>query len=324
MAESFHIEWDYYMQGFRLHQRMTKAANKQAQRMFLKAIAIAHDHLRRIPRADGLLSFTYITARLNGWMDAPAVAAMLADARRDIKRLKGFKELTRAPLASAVKAIKSLTGKASLTQIANAVIVYYASAAVALDPTDFDNHWSLGTANLYTRDFDGAFESYKTAHDLAKRGGAPGIGRNSLKIDHADALFFRAPYAGEKGPVPDDVRHAIDLAEEAIDSAKKTTPDDPKRFRWNWTLGWAYYEAYDFARSLTALLQIQNPHDLINKNIIASYVGLGRVDLAIPIARDLLQRNPDYTLALEDLWPYQYSGRRDRWKDHLRAAGLPD
>jgi len=323
MGKSFDIEWDYYMQGFRLHQRMTKAANGQAQRMFLRAIAVADGNKRQIPRAKGILSFTFLTALLNDWIDKPAAQAMLAEAKKDLETLKGFAELGQAPLAPLIKVIQSLTGEEAPADVAIAVIAYYAAAAVTFDPDDFDNHWSYGTALLYySKDFDGALQSYKTAAGLAA--GAPDIGKDSMKVDHADALFFRAPLPGKGDSVPGDVLQAIDLVKQAIADAKETAPDDPKRFRWKWTLGWAYYEANQFAQSLTALLQIPNPHDLINKNIIASYVGLGKVESAIPIARDFLERNPNYTLAVEDRWPYKDKARRERWKAHLRAAGLPD
>jgi tetratricopeptide (TPR) repeat protein len=322
MGKSFEIEWDYYMQGFRLHQRMTRAANSQAQVMFAGAIETARKKGRDIPRARGILAFTQLSALLNDWIGDTACADMLSAARKDKEMLKGFAEQGETPLASAAEAIDSLTGKEPVAQIANAVITYYAASAVALDPSDFDNHWSLGTALLYARDFGGAFKSYKTAAGLTAE--APDISRDSLDVDRADALFYRAPFAKEGDPVPDDVKQAITMARKAIDDATATAADDSKRHRWNWTLGWAYYEANEFSQSLTALLQIQKPHDLINKNIIASYVGLGKPELAIPIARDFLDRNPRYTLAIEDRWPYQDTKRRDRWKAHLRAGGLPD
>ena len=51
--EPFYMEWDYFMQGFRLHQRAGKAANGEAQRMLTTAIDIAGNHNRQIPRAFG-------------------------------------------------------------------------------------------------------------------------------------------------------------------------------------------------------------------------------------------------------------------------------
>ena len=41
MPDPFYIEWDYYMQAYRLHQRMTKVANYQAAAMLVQAISIA-------------------------------------------------------------------------------------------------------------------------------------------------------------------------------------------------------------------------------------------------------------------------------------------
>src|SRR5205085_7988953 len=85
--EPFYMEWDYFMQGFRLHQRAGKAANGEAQRMLTTAIDIAGNHNRQIPRAFGLRSFSRITAWLNGWIDKPDAEAMLAGAKADIGRL---------------------------------------------------------------------------------------------------------------------------------------------------------------------------------------------------------------------------------------------
>jgi tetratricopeptide (TPR) repeat protein len=322
MAKPFNIEWDYYLQGFRLFQRPTKAANGEAQRMFHRAIDIASDNGRRIPRAGGMLAFTQLTASLNDWISQAAGEAMLAAAKKDIRRLKDIEKRNQSALALAIKIVKSMTGKEPTEQIAIAVATYYASAAVAFDPNDFDNHWGLGRALLYKKDFEGATKSYKEATKLSSR--APHISKARLKVDCAEALFFQAPLPNEGEPVPKDVERAIELVEEAIDDAKCNAPDDAKQLRWNWALGRAHYEANNFSRSLTALLQIPNPHDLLNKSIIASYVGFGKAELAIPIARDFLWRNPEYKLDVENRWPYQDDARRDRWKAHLRVAGLPD
>jgi hypothetical protein len=325
MPDPFHIEWDYYMQAYRLHQRMTKVANYQAAAMLVQAISIATAHGRDIPRARSLLGFTHLLASLNGWPTPPDAQAVLATAMQDLAGLQGAGLLGKDLLASAANTLGSLSNASPVGEIMRAAIFYYAAAAAELDPTDYDNQWTVGTALLYVfKDFPGAYARYQDAHDLAQNVDAPNISRNSLKVDRGDRKFFMAPYVAQGNPVPDEINQAIALIEEAMLDGEKSSPDDSKWRRWNWSLGWAYYEARDYARSLTALLQIQNPHDLIIKNIIASYVGLGKVELAISMAAGFLARNPDYSLSIEDFWPYAEDARRDSWKGHLKAAGLPD
>ena len=315
MAKQFEIEWDFYLQAFRLHQKMTKGSNRQAEQMLRRAIDIANECDRPFARAYGLLSFTFLTAYLNAWTDQEAAAAMLAAAKADIGKSDGGDERMNA----IVDVIFGLNEGDDLTAIVPPVVAYYGAKAAALDPDDFDNPWSQGTGFLYFfKDCAVAIESYDEAIAKAQEAQAAAICIDSLKVDKADALFYCAPLPDKAN----QVGQAIALAEEAIANARENAPDDPKRFRWNWTLGWAYYEADRFAESLVALQQINNPHDLILKNIIASYVGLDKVELAIPLAAEFMERHPTYTLDVEDRWPYS-DARLERWKTHLKAAGLP-
>src|SRR5437588_9359657 len=85
--EPFYMEWDYFMQGFRFHQRAGKAANGEAQRMLTTAIDTAGNHNRQIPRAFVLRSFSRITAGLNVWIDNLDAESVLAGSKADIGRL---------------------------------------------------------------------------------------------------------------------------------------------------------------------------------------------------------------------------------------------
>ena len=121
-----------------------------------------------------------------------------------------------------------------------------------------------------------------------------------------------------------DINQAIKTIQGAID---KLNPDHPRRFLWS--LGWAYYErAYyaekkdDYIKSLDALLQISNPTDAVIKNIIASKSALGWTAPAQRLAREFRARNPDYTLALEERWPYRDAKRLRRWQTHLGSSSL--
>jgi hypothetical protein len=137
-----------------------------------------------------------------------------------------------------------------------------------------------------------------------------------LRVDIADAKFFAGGLA--------EINQAIKTTKAAID---KLNPDYPRRFLWS--LGWAYYErAYftekkeDYVKSLDALLQISNPTGAVLKNIIASKAALGWTKPAQRLAREFRARNPDYSLAIEERWPYRDLKRLQRWQGHLGSSTL--
>jgi hypothetical protein len=201
-----------------------------------------------------------------------------------------------------------------------------ADKAVELDPEDYDNHWSQAGIYLYTAKFQksraaackAAMKSYATALSKAEKQAIP-FNLNGLRVDVADAKFFTAAKI-------EDIDEAIDITLTAIASVNSK---HPRRFLW--TLGWAHFERAhfsashaDYIASLDALLKISRPSDNIIKNIIANYVALRWIKPAERLAHDFMCRNPKYTLAHEDRWPYLDAKRLKRWKDHLRQAGLPD
>ena len=200
-----------------------------------------------------------------------------------------------------------------------------AEKAVKLDGDDYDNLWSKAGVCIYTakhqKDVNAAFkqgfELFKCAIDAAPKR-AIDFNIDGLRVDLADAKFF----AGAKGLA--DIEEAIETTKAAIDNVEE---DHPRRFLWS--LGWAYYErAYftkdreDYVKSLDALLQISNPTDTIIKNIIASKVALGWIIPARRLARDFRCRNPNYTLAIEERWPYRDPKRLQRWQGHLGSSTL--
>lgn len=201
-----------------------------------------------------------------------------------------------------------------------------ADKAVELDREDYDNLWTQAGVYLYTAKFQARRAAackavmglYETTLAKAEKQ-AIDYNLNGLRVDVADAKFFT-------GTKIADIDDAIAITLKAIGSVDVK---HPKRFLW--TLGWARYErAYfsgsssDYIGSLDALLKIAIPSDNIIKNIIANYVALGWIKPAERLAHDFKCRNPRYTLANEDRWPYLDAKRLKRWKDHLRQAGLPD
>jgi tetratricopeptide (TPR) repeat protein len=206
--------------------------------------------------------------------------------------------------------------------------------AVALDPNDYDNLWSRAGVYLYTAKLAPSGTKGRKASRAADRKAVIGMyeaatakaeeqaidyNLSGLRVDVADALFFT-------GATLADIDEAIAITKEAIDGVH---PSHPKRFLW--TLGWAYYERAHFSKktedyiaSLEALLKIAFPTDNVIKNIIADYVALGWIKPAERLAHEFKCRNPKYRLASEDRWPYLDDDRLERWKGHLRGAGLPD
>lgn len=131
-------------------------------------------------------------------------------------------------------------------------VLHHANLACTHGPDDYENHWSLAAACVYSRNFTNAMDSFGTALDLAKTQAIP-FNLSCLKVEKADALIFSGN------------RTAIESAIEIIEGEMQGS-DFPKTHFW--ALGWAYYElgAFDQAKeetyalmSLKALLQFPGP-----------------------------------------------------------------
>lgn len=196
-------------------------------------------------------------------------------------------------------------------------VLHHANLACTHGPDDYENHWSLAAACVYSRNFTNAMDSFGTALDLAKTQAIP-FNLSCLKVEKADALIFSGN------------RTAIESAIEIIEGEMQGS-DFPKTHFW--ALGWAYYElgAFDQAKeetyalmSLKALLQIPRPHALIQKNIVASYAALGWTKAANVVCKELRGNlAPSYRVADDTKWPYGDDERGARWMRHLREGGLP-
>lgn len=266
---------------------------KEHSRMTRRHNQLAQDMFRaaikedpEFARAHGHLAYTRLIAWLNGWDSSPTPPD---DLRESVDR------------------------------------------AAELDPTDYDNLWSQAGVYFYTAKFEksraaavrAGLKLFDAAADLAtETGNAIDYNVDGLRVDKADALFFAAK-TGE------DVDEAIGIIEEAI---SRISDKHPSRFLWS--LGWAHYERAafrdnaddahaDLMRSLKALLSIGNPDGAVQKNLIATYTALGWSKPAGRLAAELRGRHPDYTVAIEDRWPYSDTKRLNRWKNHLVKAGLP-
>lgn len=315
----FEIEWGYYLQAYRLQQGLTRNSNAESLRLLRLAIDAAIKNKRRLARGYGLLSFGILSAWLANWLGQAEADAILAGAIDDLGAVAGSDK----SLTDALDKLTAVSNaKANPDVIARSVVQAYAHTAYVLDGSDYENHWSLATANLYTGRFADALAGYGEAQAMAAEPDIPLVGKGSLDVDFADARFFAGTddLKDSDGGWIEAILEAIRLAEQAI----AANANDPKRHRWYWTLGWAYYElaAYsepltNYQRSRVTLEQLRTPHDLIRKNLIATYAALDMMQEAAPHAAEFWRNNPSYSLAVEDRWPYRSPARLQRWKDHL-------
>ena len=161
------------------------------------------------------------------------------------------------------------------------------------------------TATLYNDPSRDAVAQYKQLRSLAQSLPLPAVTRLSIDVDYADALFFAGdPLKSDQ----DSIIEAIAVAEAAV----MADLSDKKQQRWHWTLGWAYYELSHFTDRIgnceAALKHLETfkwPHDLIRKNLIAAYVGAGRMIDANRNAVEFIANNDGYTVAVEERWPYR-------------------
>lgn len=175
-----------------------------------------------------------------------------------------------------------------------------AQEAVALEPSDFENHGSLGFACLYSRDFDRSLACYERALELNPNGA-------DLLADMADALAHIGRTAE---------------AVEKIAQAKELNPISPDWY--DWVLGIAAYHDARYEEAHAALMRVGNPPNYLRRHLVATLVCLDRLETAQGVVREMLKQQPDYRLAVEALTPYRDPAVLDSFIGHLRRAGLPD
>lgn len=323
----FQTEWAYYLDAFRLHQGLTKASNLETRQLLRRSMDVSRRNARYIPRSYGLLSFTILNAWLSNWVTSADAMELVSGALTDVERA-GDAVKSAPTISSNLNSLRN--GDQPLDAVVRAVVLSYARVAFDLDGSDFENHWSLATAELYNRNFAEAVVRYDDAQKFAHAADWPPIGRSSLEVDIADTRFFMGSRSLEdsREAYAKSISEGIAMTEKAISDH----PTDSKRHRWYWTLGWAYYELggyaetdqdQHYAKSLDVLRSIRTPHDLIRKNLIATYAALKDFDSAASVAKDFMAGNDGYTVDVEDRWPYRSKDQLERWKGHLRSGGLP-
>jgi TolB-like protein len=175
-----------------------------------------------------------------------------------------------------------------------------AETAVALAPSNFEAHGSLGSACLYNSDFERSLACYQKALELNPHGA-------DLLADMADTLV----HVGRTAE-----------AVEKIAQAKELNPLHPDWY--DWVLGIAAYNDGRYEEAYAALSRVGNPPNYLRRHLAATLVCLGRFEEANAVAKEMLQRQPGYRLATETLTPYKDPGILQAFIGQLRRAGLPD
>ena len=174
-----------------------------------------------------------------------------------------------------------------------------ARKAVALEPDNFENHWCLAFAQLYSRQFDLAMATFENALRMNPHS-------TGLLNDMADALVF------------------IGKPEEAIAYIQRAMRMNPlSSDSLLWTLGIALYHAGRLDESMSALEKIVNPPNLARRHLAAVYVRLGAIEKAKKTAGEFLLEDSEYTLEREKLWPYRSPAMLEAFVQDLHMAGLP-
>lgn len=174
-----------------------------------------------------------------------------------------------------------------------------ARKAVALEPENFENHWCLAFAQLYSREFDLAMATFENALRMNPHS-------TGLLIDMADALVFI-------GRPEESVAY--------IERAMRMNPISSDSLLW--TLGIALYHAGQLQQSMAALEKMVNAPNLARRHLAAVYVRLGDIEKAKKTAREFLLEDSEYTLEREKLWPYRNPAMLEAFVKDLHMAGLP-
>jgi adenylate cyclase len=175
-----------------------------------------------------------------------------------------------------------------------------AEQAVALGPSDFENHAQLAMACLYNRDFVRSIAFYEKALELNPNSA-------DLLAEMADALV----HVG---------RTAEGVAMIAL--AKRLNPICPDWY--DWVVGIAALHDGRYEDALAAFMRLDDHSNSLRADLAATYVRLGRMEEAKALAAEMLRLQPNYRLATERLRPFKDPHVLQGFIDDLRQAGLPD
>lgn len=189
-----------------------------------------------------------------------------------------------------------------------------AAKAVALDPSDHDTHWALGSVLFNSGQFDQARTAYERALDL-------NINDADLHAEMAEMLS----YTGDHLEAISRVKFAMHL-----------NPHFPEWYRW--VLGWCLYYIHDYDEAIAELAKILTPSNEVLLIIAASHAQVAAhhesAERSVEAAASakqasvymdrFLERRPDWTLEKQqNLTRVRDSGDLKHWLQGLERAGLP-
>lgn len=175
-----------------------------------------------------------------------------------------------------------------------------ARIAVVRGPSDFENLEHLGFVSLYCHEFDRSLACYEQALEL--------------NPNSADLLADMADMLAHIGRTAEAVAY--------IARAKQLNPICPEWY--DWVLGIAAFHDGRYEEALAAFTRAGNPSTFLLREMVATYVRLGRMDEARLVAHEVLRRQPNYRLSAESIRPFKDPKVLESFIADLRRAGLPD
>ncbi len=183
-----------------------------------------------------------------------------------------------------------------------------AQIAVGLDDKDAMTYFILGRIHLIRREYDQSISDLRTAIDLN-----PCLATAYCGL--GDSLSFSGRMA-----------EAIPHFEEAM----KLSPHDPRKWMFlvYGSLTLMQLRRYDDAASW-AMQSIALPNATFwaHAQLVAVHGSAGKIDAARAAARNLLLKEPEFSsqrFARQLLFYHEDSSQIDRYRQILRAAGLPE
>jgi adenylate cyclase len=175
-----------------------------------------------------------------------------------------------------------------------------ARKAVALDPDNYWNVWTLGHVYLESGESDQAIAAYERALALNP---------------HDPALLMEMV----------DLLVSLGRAEQAVAQARTAMRRNPRYPDWYlWNLGWAQYFAGQHEEAVTTLQKMTDPHNNVRRILAPALVRVGRINEARAMIKKYMENEPNQTV--EDIRKLKYKHRPyvDKWAGDLLEAGLPE
>ena len=173
-----------------------------------------------------------------------------------------------------------------------------ASRGVELAPDDYYTHWNLASVYAGRKEMDPARDEYNRALALNANDA-------DLLAEMADMLSYR----GEP-----------EKAIEQITRAKELNPKYPDWY--DWSLGFAYFQARDYAQALATLQRMPDPPNTAYLLLVACKAKLGETTPVDDVKRRLLSKDPQWTPDHLDQFPFVKTEDQKHYLDALRDIGI--